>query len=114
MSTYETRDVRPSALARALGALAILLLIAAVGAKLALGGWSRYRPDPRRRFPAPEPRVQSDPASDLRRWREEEDAGLRSYSWADRARGVIRLPLDRALELVLQRGLPTRPRGRGQ
>lgn len=108
MSSYETRDVSLSAVLRALGALALLILLAGLGARVSLGAWSRLRPDPRRRLPPPEPRLQSDPAADLRRWRAEEDAGLRGYSWADRERGVIRLPLDRAMELVLQRGFPAR------
>jgi hypothetical protein len=112
MSAYETRDVSLAAIAKALGALAFLLLAAGLGARCGLGAWSRFRPDPRTRLPAPEPRVQSDPATDLRRWRDEEDESLRSYSWADRARGVVRLPVERAMELVLQRGLPARPRGR--
>ena len=112
MSAYETRDVTPSALAKALGAFALLILIGALGARLALGAWSNFRPDARRRFPPPEPRLQSDPATDLRRWRAEEDAALRSYSWADRSRGVVRIPLERAMELVLKRGLPARGRSR--
>ena len=114
MSSYESRDVSLSALTRALGALALLLFIAGLGAQAALGAWSRYRPDARARLPPPSPRIQSDPAADLRRWREEEDAAVRSYSWVDRRRGLIRLPVDRAMELVLQGGLPTRPQGRSQ
>ena len=112
MSSYETRDVSLSAIAKALGGLALLLVIAGLGAEGGFGAWTRLRPDPRRRFPPPEPRLQSDPATDLRRWRAEEDEALRSYSWADRSRGVIRLPLERAMELVLEQGLPTRPRGK--
>ncbi|HXT00239.1 MAG TPA: hypothetical protein VN915_06165 [Elusimicrobiota bacterium] len=111
MSSYETRDVSFSALAKALGAFALLIVVGGFGARFALGAWSNFQPAPRRRLPPPEPRLQSDPATDLRRWREEEDAALRSYSWADRARGVVRLPVERAMELVLQRGLPTRPGG---
>ena len=114
MSSYETRDVSLAAIAKALGALALLILLAGFAAKAGLGAWSRGRPDPRARLPPPEPRLQSDPSTDLKRWREREDESLRSYSWADRARGVVRLPVERALELVLRRGLPTRRQGRAR
>jgi hypothetical protein len=34
---------------------------------------------------------------------------LEGYGWVDRQAGVVRLPIERAMELVLERGLPTRP-----
>ena len=34
---------------------------------------------------------------------------LNSYGWVDRSAGVVRMPIDRALELTAQRGLPSRP-----
>ena len=33
---------------------------------------------------------------------------LNTYGWIDRQNGVVRLPIDRAMELLLQRGLPVR------
>jgi len=33
-------------------------------------------------------------------------ATLNSYGWVDRSNGVIRIPIQRAMELVVQRGLP--------
>ena len=38
-----------------------------------------------------------------------EDQNLNSYGWVDQAHGVVRLPIDRAMDLLVQRGLPTRP-----
>ena len=35
-------------------------------------------------------------------------ARLANYGWADRARGVVRVPITRALELVAKEGLPAR------
>lgn len=32
-----------------------------------------------------------------------------SYGWVDQQHGVVRLPIDRAMDLVVQRGLPARP-----
>ena len=33
---------------------------------------------------------------------------LSSYGWVDREAGVVRIPIDRAMDLVAERGLPTR------
>jgi hypothetical protein len=60
----------------------------------------------------PEPRLQTDPREDLSELRAREDAILRSYGWVDRNAGVVRIPIDRAMELTLQRGLPARQGGR--
>ena len=37
-----------------------------------------------------------------------EDATLKSYQWVDRNAGVVRIPIDEAIKLTLQRGLPSR------
>lgn len=54
------------------------------------------------------PRLQLAPPEDLKRFRAREDEELNSYGWIDRTAGVVRIPIGRAMELVLQRGLPTR------
>jgi hypothetical protein len=45
----------------------------------------------------------------LREFRETERTGQSSYQWIDRNAGTIRIPIDRAKTLVLERGLPARP-----
>jgi hypothetical protein len=54
----------------------------------------------------PEPRLQVAPQVDLAAMRTREDAELHTYGWLDRANGVVRLPIERAMDLVAQRGLP--------
>ena len=39
----------------------------------------------------------------------QEEQTLHSYGWVDQPAGVVRIPIDRAMELLAQRGLPTRP-----
>jgi len=34
---------------------------------------------------------------------------LNSYDWIDQKAGTVRIPIDRAMQLLAQRGLPTRP-----
>lgn len=58
------------------------------------------------RQPPPEPRLQVVPAQDLQQMRAAEEAVLSSYGWVDEAAGFVRMPIDRAIELLLERGLP--------
>ncbi len=59
----------------------------------------------------PEPRLQTDPREDLRALRQTEDSILQSYGWIDKNTGVVRIPIDQAMKLTLERGLPVRTEG---
>jgi len=54
------------------------------------------------------PRIEEHPAIELQALRAQEDATLSTYGWADKKTGAVRIPIDRAIELQLQRGFPTR------
>jgi hypothetical protein len=54
----------------------------------------------------PAPRLQGDPQLDMRKLREAEDAVLNHYGWVDPDRGIVRIPIERAIDLIAQRGLP--------
>lgn len=56
----------------------------------------------------PPPRLQADPAGDLRELRRAERAVLESYGVVDRGAGVFRIPIERAMERIVERGLPVR------
>jgi len=56
----------------------------------------------------PEPRLQITPREDLRALRAREEEILGSYGWVDKTTGVVRIPIDEAIKLTLQRGLPAR------
>jgi hypothetical protein len=56
----------------------------------------------------PEPRLQTNPTSDLQQLLQSDNAKLNSYGWIDKSAGVIRIPIDRAMDLLAQRGLPAR------
>ena len=55
----------------------------------------------------PTPRLQTDDATDMRVFLKQEDRILTAEPWKDSS-GVVHLPIDRAMELVVQRGLPVR------
>jgi hypothetical protein len=54
----------------------------------------------------PLPRLQTTPYVDLKSFRDAEAQVLDSYEWVDKEKGVVRLPISRAIELVAERGLP--------
>lgn len=51
----------------------------------------------------PYPREQTNGEVDLQALRAREDAELNSYGWIDKTAGVIRIPIDRAMDLMVQR-----------
>ena len=54
----------------------------------------------------PQPRLQSDPSADLAGLREQEVARLASYGWIDREKRVVRVPVNRAIDILAERGFP--------
>ncbi len=125
---YERRDLS------ARGVLLFLLALAVTGLFMHLIIWAMFRNlshrevipqpssqaiatpqntlptgDPARSFPAPQ--LQPDPPADLNKFRAREDQVLESYDFVNKDQGVVRIPIDRAKQLLLQRGLPTRPPG---
>ena len=56
----------------------------------------------------PAPRLQTNPVADLRELRARDQALLSGYAWVDRDAGVVRLPIERAIDVLAARGLPAR------
>lgn len=54
----------------------------------------------------PQPRLQANAKTDLNHFRAAEDAALNSYRWVDRGRGVVSIPIGRAIQILAQRGMP--------
>jgi hypothetical protein len=54
------------------------------------------------------PRLQPIPANEIFEFRRREDAELTEYAWVDRNAGTVRIPIEQAKQLLLQRGLPSR------
>jgi len=107
---YETRDVNEWAVGR----FGIVLLLLCIFSLALLAGFFKYlenhiplatgeRPIP------PQPRLEVTPLIDLKAMREAEDKILNSYGWVDQSKGVVRIPIANAIDLLAQRGLPARP-----
>jgi hypothetical protein len=54
-----------------------------------------------------EPALQESPEADMIQFRKEQNAELGSYGWVNKEKGVVRIPVEEAMKLTLQRGLPT-------
>jgi hypothetical protein len=108
MTGHEKRDIDAGLVAKAIGALAVFACLVAGATLLTmkfLGGPEetvKIQPLP------PEPRLQADPSDDIAKLRAYEESMLERYSWVDRDKGIVRIPIDRAIEITAQRGLPSR------
>lgn len=63
-------------------------------------------PEARHREMPPEPRLQVAPERELEVLRAEEERMLTSYAWVDETGGIAQVPIERAIELVVEFGLP--------
>src|SRR4051794_869158 len=50
------------------------------------------------------PQLQSDPAGELRDYQAAQRARLEGYGWADREKGLVRIPIGRAMDMIAARG----------
>jgi hypothetical protein len=110
---YEKRDANPRALTIfAAGLLATLALTAVLMAAMfryfsaaqSLG--PPASPFAAERVLPPQPRLQADPRQDLQRLRQQENTTLNSYGWVNPSGGVVKIPIDRAMDRILEKGLP--------
>src|ERR1051326_5575586 len=103
-SDYERSDADP----RLIGALALgIAVFLAVTPYLLVAIYPGSGHDKRvteTRVP-PEPRLQVAPKADLDQRRAAEREHLERYGWVDRDRGIARIPIERAMKLLSERGL---------
>jgi hypothetical protein len=111
---YELRDVNVRVVMIGIFALVIICVGAVVATELLVNIWSR--PPETGGAPAiadygrllpPSPRLQANPPEDMKEFLEQEDAILNSYGWINRETGVVRIPIDRAMEMVAEQGPPS-------
>jgi hypothetical protein len=59
----------------------------------------------------PRPRLQTYPFDDIKSLHAEENKLLEHYAWVDQNAGVVRIPIERAIEVLAEKGLPYRQPG---
>ena len=116
-ATHETKDVNALAIGIfgvSLAALCILTIILLIGLfrffdKQEVAGHAPAEA-PAAAMPGllPQPKLQEHEREDLNQMRAREDQILGSYGWVDKDKGAVRIPIDRAMELLAQRNLPYR------
>jgi hypothetical protein len=121
---YEKSDVQVARVVRAgIGLVAALVVFFGLiwmlqGVLLRFVGMSQSPRHPLAttlaRSEPPAPRLQADPRADLLAQHAKEDAVLETYGWVDKSRGVVRVPIERAIEILAERGLPARATAPGE
>lgn len=57
----------------------------------------------------PEPRLEENERTELNGFRYGEEQELNSYGWVDKNAGIAHIPIEQAMQLIAQKGLPTTP-----
>src|ERR1700722_13286213 len=73
---------------------------------------AEYKDYLKQSFPAPQ--LENDERGQLDKIRTDEEQRLSSYDWVDQKAGTVRIPIDRAMDLLVQRGLAVRAQGADQ
>ena len=113
--THEQKDVNVRRLLQFGAGLCAVIALSLIAMKLLFGFLDTHQPpgpavSPLATGPEipPKPRLEVYPHVDLEHKMQADEAVLNSYGWVDRESGVVRIPIDRALKLLAERGLPAR------
>ncbi|MCX6967149.1 MAG: hypothetical protein NTZ46_05105 [Verrucomicrobia bacterium] len=112
---FERRDIDPGSLgciglvfvaSLILSTLATMLLYRAFSVQTQITEGPITEPMPAREKVFPNPQLQFYPPEDLAKFRQQQEAALNGYRWVDRKTGVVGIPIQRAMELLVQQGEP--------
>jgi hypothetical protein len=114
---YEKRDVNIKGLFQFAFWMAVVLAVTMTGMSFAFKAFKKAEPlgatmspmvTPTDRMLPPSPRLQTQPHLELQDYCAVQQKEVSSYGWVNQESGVVRIPVDRAMELILARGLPAR------
>jgi hypothetical protein len=117
---YEKRDVNIKGLFQFALWMAVVLAVTLVGMRLTFDFFKRVEPlgptasplvSPTARMIPPGPLLQVQPHQELQQYCRAQQQAVDTYAWVNQSSGVVRIPIDRAIELILERGLPARTAG---
>jgi len=109
---HETKEVSVPFVFASLSALIIGAFLASL---LAVGIFqffkNTYHPDQAaaasQQVIPPAPRIDPRPSEEIQSIRSREDHILNSYAVIDKQQGIVRVPIDRAIDMLVQKGLPS-------
>lgn len=115
---HELRDISFRPIVRAAIGLVILIVFSLVAMRILFSYYALREAASSRpasplaaefaRSEPPQPRLQTAPIEDLRKLRKVEDALLASYGWVDRKHSVVRIPIEQAMKLAVERAVAAR------
>lgn len=113
---YDTRDVDTPLIAKAAAGFFIfttLCVIAGIGVVWAVGLLGSKPQPPVRTSPlaakdAPQLQTNVTAVKDIATLRREENVRLTTYGWVDKEKGIVRIPVEVAMEMALRKGFPER------
>lgn len=91
-----------------------ILLFLTIGAFVLIAAFPSATSDVGRRLAVepPQPRLQTDPAADLARFRAEQDKRLNTYYWIDKEKGIVHIPIAQAVKKLAATGIPGFPKAK--
>ena len=98
--TSGTGIIRPILYGAILFVVALIIVLLASGV---FGGGQEVRPPSTSSLKAPA--LQVDPVADMEAMDARETQWLNSFGWVDKDAGIVRIPIDRAIELTAKQGL---------
>ena len=109
MTAYEPSDWDLGPVALVYAAIVGLLVISCF---VLIAAYPRALPDANRdlHITPPGPRLQTNPASDLGRFRAEEGRRLNTYYWVDQQKGIVHIPIEQAMKKLANTGIPGFPK----
>ena len=115
-SRHELSDLSPrniSLFGAGLAVLIIVVLLASYALIVRLRDGAARRvepPSPLVIVPEPTPGalLEIQPGRALQAMREQEEAHLKGYGWIDEEKGIVHIPIERAMEILIKKGLPAR------
>ncbi|MCC8982968.1 hypothetical protein [Bradyrhizobium acaciae] len=107
---FERSDIAINAIAWiAVGLGAFVLLVPLVMPLIFPQSLHHASPAARPALSSSAPPLEIAPADELERARREDAEATSTYGWVDRERGIVRVPVKRATEMLLRKGLPGWP-----
>jgi hypothetical protein len=114
---YEQRDANIKGLIQFAFGMAVVLVVVLFGMRWTFDYFKKIEPlgptaspmvsATQRELP-PNPRLQANPRDDLQVYCAAQEQAVNTYGWVDQQSGIARIPIDRAMDLILQRGLLSR------
>jgi len=119
---FEPEDIKPRPVILTGVGVVVVTVAVALLMHFVYGPLTRWREREGAQTPAaaarstrlpPEPSLQSSPRGDFQSFRAAQMGQLNKYHWIDRDKGIAAIPIQRAMDLIVQRGIPPETGGRG-